>query len=76
MTKDEINRLVKCQREADPDDDMTFQFDKVKHATTKAVLIVADGDEHWIPYKHLVDWYPDTNECTISGWIAGEKGLL
>jgi hypothetical protein len=62
--------------EADPDDDdVTFAFDKIKKVSSKAVLLKADGDEHWIPFSQIVDLFPKNGEAIITKWIAEQKGL-
>lgn len=76
MTLDEINRLVKCNGDEDPDDDVSIQFSKAKHATNKAVLVIIDDEKVWLPYSHLIHWWPESMEAQISAYIAGEKGLL
>lgn len=71
----EIEKLIRCDAEED-DDDVVINYDKLKHATTKAVLVKIDGDEKWIPYSQIVHHEPDDCEMIITSWIAGEKGLL
>lgn len=77
MKRSEIDRMVRCDgTEDDPDETVTFQFEKAKHATNKAVLVVVDGQDTWLPYSHLLEWYTDSDEAMITSWLAGQKGLL
>jgi hypothetical protein len=77
MKRSEIDRMVRCEGHEDNlDDTLTFQFDRAKHATQAAVLVVVDGEDMWIPYSHIIEWYEDSNEMLVTNWIASQKGLL
>ena len=76
MTNEEINRKVKPGASETPDDDVVLQFDRAKHATSKAVNVLVDGADLWLPYSQIVDWNGEDKECTITSWLASQKGLL
>jgi hypothetical protein len=66
--------LISAEADSD-DDDVTIAFDRIKRVSDKAVLLKADGDEHWIPFSQLVDIFPKNGEAIITKWIANRKGL-
>jgi hypothetical protein len=74
MAQAAIEKLIRYESEED-DDDVTFEYAKLKHATNKAVLVKVEGEETWIPYSHLVEHWPDSSEMRISQWIAEQVGL-
>lgn len=61
---------------------VTIVVDKIKKATSKAILVVYENEEIWLPVSQLeLDECDDLEEgaqdvsLTISDWIASEKGL-
>lgn len=68
------SKQVKCEAE-ESDDDVSVSFTKMKHVTSKAVLVVAYGDDTWIPFNQLVEFDEENKEMTITHWIAERKGL-
>jgi len=48
----------------------------VKHKTLRAVLIIQDDVEHWVPLSQ-VDGEPDVGDTSIrlTPWIIGEKNI-
>lgn len=75
MEQRDIEKLIKYNATED-EDDVTFEYAKLKHATKEAVLAKVDGEEIWIPYSQLVEHWPDSNEMRVTSWIAEKKGLL
>lgn len=52
-----------------------------KTETPKALLVVIDGDEYWIPQSQIDDdsevyRQDDKGTLVISEWIAEQKGIL
>lgn len=74
MKQEEIERMIEYGATSDPDD-VTFEYERLKHATDKSVLVAVDGEDLWIPYSQIVEHYPDSNEMCITQWIALKKGL-
>jgi len=57
-----------------------IEIDEIKRVTDKAILIVYDGTEIWLPKSQVADcdnYQEGDLNCTISitEWIANEKGL-
>mgnify|MGYP001605071654 FL=1 len=63
------------------DDTVAFEDVVVKRETDKAILVVVEGEEHWIPKGQIDDdsevWSQKNGEgrLVISRWIAEQKGL-
>lgn len=58
-----------------------FPGAKCTRATAKALLVVIDGKEHWIPQSHVhadseVWQAGDEGTLVVSQWIAEQKGLV
>lgn len=53
----------------------------VQTETDKALLVIIDGQEHWIPRSQIVDSESDvlavgdSGTLAITDWIAKQKGL-
>ena len=56
------------------DETFELEVDEIKHESERAVLVVIDGDDHWIPKSQIKD--QDGNTFTITEWIAKQKGFL
>jgi hypothetical protein len=64
-------------------DEETVDFDidgPVKAETDKALLVVIEGDEVWMPKSQIaehseVQHEGDSGTITVTLWIATEKGL-
>jgi len=62
-------------------EEVEVEFDAVKASTDKAVLILVDGEEYWIPKSQIGDLYENEGRfatggsLTIPEWLAEEKGL-
>ena len=65
--------------------DKTASFDNVvcKKATDKALLVVIEDEDYWIPLSHVHDdseVYDDADHAdgklVVSEWIAQQKGLV
>lgn len=61
---------------------MSVSIDDVvcKAATDKAILVVIEGEEYWIPQSQIDDdsevWKKDDEgTLVISDWIAEQKGI-
>ena len=59
-----------------------FEDVEVRHRTDKALLVVIEGDEYWIPISQI-RWEETTVEdagnvgtLAMSQWIAEQKGLV
>lgn len=48
-------------------------YSKVNKLTDKAILLVIDDEEVWIPRSQITEMAGDT--ITVTKWIADEKGL-
>lgn len=64
---------VRC--EYDGDQTVYVNFDRIKHATSKAALFIIEGEEHWIPFSHLADVDTEDQVMVCSEWIAEQEGL-
>jgi len=56
-------------------------FVSVKKETDKAILVVLDGDDVWIPKSQIVDdsdvWKADQEgDLYVTEWFAEQKGWL
>jgi hypothetical protein len=74
MTKDEIIDAIQINGK-EQDTDIVFQYEDLKAATDKAVLAVVDGEDMWIPYSHITEHWPDSDELQVTQWMAQQKGL-
>jgi hypothetical protein len=74
MTKQEIIDAIQINA-AERDSDIVFQYEDLRAATGKAVLVVVDDDEIWIPYSHISEHWPDSDEMQVTEWMAQQKGL-
>lgn len=52
-----------------------IEIESVKVKTEKAVLVVAYGDEVWLPLSQVEFIDPELGIAYISEWIAEEKGF-
>lgn len=68
-----------------PREESTVSFENVvcKKATAKALLVVIDEEEYWIPVSQVHDdsevWDDEKNnegKLVVTEWIAQQKGLL
>lgn len=59
-------------------EDVEIGFDLLARQTPKALLIVVDGDEVWLPKSQVADIKddPDGGAVWIPRWLAAEKDLL
>ena len=47
-----------------------------KHETSKALLIVYDDEEYWIPLSQVEEIHRAEGRIVMSAWIAKQKGFL
>lgn len=70
----------------DDEDDMAdyvhINVKRIKKKTDKAfLLLLENGEEHWIPFSQIADDADDYNEgdrdcsMSITDWIAQQKGI-
>ena len=55
-----------------------IEVDKVAAETDQAILVVIDGEDHWLPQSQLDEW-PDVGESgtiMIKTWLAEERGFI
>ena len=55
-------------------DDVTIDFDELKHETDSAVLVEIDGEDIWIPKSQITTM--SDFDLDIPEWLAIEKGLI
>lgn len=64
------------------DETIEFDVEKVKHETSKAILVEIEGDEHWVPKSQISDdsevFSREHGEGTliVSQWWAEQEGLV
>lgn len=71
------------ERDGDPrdrDDPVELPDAFAKRETAKALLVVVDGEEHWLPKSQIhsdSEVYADGHrgKLVITAWIAEQKGL-
>jgi len=69
------NRAIDVKCLYDGDDVVYINFDDVRHATEKSVLLIVDGEKVWLPFTQIKDFDADDQVVVCSEWIAEEKGL-
>ncbi len=60
---------------------VTIEGVRCTRASSKAILVVVDGAEHWIPQSQIHDdsevyQLGDEGKLVITQWIAEQKGLV
>lgn len=55
-----------------------LDVDEIKHRTAKAILVIVDTIEYWIPLSQVfhIDEKAKPPTITTAAWLAKEKGLI
>ena len=56
---------------------------RVKHKTERAMLVVVEGEEHWVPFSQIHDdsevysssEVGETGDLVITEWLAHKLGI-
>lgn len=74
--------MGKCRGQERDNETVSFEGVEVVRETDKALLVLLDGDEHWIPKGQIDDSSEVFSQASTGGrlvitaWIAEKKGLL
>ena len=58
----------------DSREDVSVSYDELRHKTEKAVLLIINDQEVWLPLKE-VDLDEDHEEVTMPAWLAKKNEL-
>jgi hypothetical protein len=56
------------------DERFDLKVDDIKHETARAVLVVIEGKEHWLPFSQIHAIHRNQKLLSVTPWIAKKIG--